>query len=260
MPPDVQAAIETAYRVFARYDLRAGLMVCRCDVCVPPQAARALATLPLREIPAPVLGEYTDSAHELTPLVADQLRYFLPRYFELLAGGEVPTALGVETCLRRLGHADWRAAWPRAEADAISAFFTAQFRALLDTPNPALAEFPGLPSYNADSAEDWLCTVAHAGGEMAPLLAVWDEAAGLNADLRLANMIAGADWAERRLRNSAWYGNLHAIAEPAMAEVTAWLRRPAIRARLEAACLAARNADDAALLSMAEGIAAGLQS
>lgn len=257
MHPDVQAAVDTAYRVFARYDVREGLVVCRCDACVAPQVERTLIVLPLREIPASLLGEYTNSAHVWTPVVADQLRYFLPRYFELLAVGEIPNALGMETCLIRLHEADWRTSWPRAEADAIMGFFTARFRALLETSSPALAEFPGLPSHDADPAEDWLCMVAHAGGDIAPLLAVWDDATGLNAALRLANVIGGADWSAGRLRNEGWDASDH--GEAAMTDVMAWLRRPSIRARLETACLAAGNADAAALLSMAEGIAAELQ-
>jgi hypothetical protein len=141
--------------------------------------------------------------------------------------------------------------------EAIESYLATLFRSLLLSPNTELAEYPGLPSYHSDPAEDFLCMAAHAGGDLAPLLAIWDETRCENADLRLANLIGGAEWSRERLRNSRWFGARRPHVEPAQDNVITWLRRPAIRERLEAACLAASDPDSAALLSLAEGIVAG---
>jgi hypothetical protein len=260
MDAAVQQAVENAYRVFARYNLSGGLDVCRCNVCVAPNQERLLTATPLCEIPTLTLAEYTNSAHVWNERVADQIRYFLPRYFELIAQDDIPCNLGIEICLGRMSSANWRQEWPRAEVEAIDAYFAALLRSVLVSPNPALADYGGLPSYDSDPAEDLLCMIAHAGGDLAPLLAIWDETRGESADLRLANMIGGAEWLRHRLRNSSWYDVAPPHVEAAMGEVIGWLRRPAIRERLEAACLAASDTDAAALLSLAEGIVAGLPS
>lgn len=218
-----------------------------------------LTRTPLRDIPALTLAEYTNSAHEWTERVADQLRYFLPRCFELIALDNVPDDLGIETCLKRLSNADWRRTWPQAEVKAIENYFAALFRSVLLSPHSTLAEFAGLPSYDSDPVEDLLCMVAHAGGDLAALLRIWDETCCESADLRLANVIGSAEWLRNRLRNPQWYVVAPPHVAAAMEEVMAWLRRPVVRARLEAACLAASDPAEVALLSHAEGIAAGFQ-
>jgi hypothetical protein len=259
MAPELRAAVETAYGVFASYDLRGGLEVCRCNVCVAPQQEKLLATTPLRDIPATLLAEYTSSAHSWNERVADQLRYFLPRYFDLLALGDEPYDgnIGIEICLVRLGGADWRSSWARAELDAIDGFFTALLRAALRSPHPALAKSRGKASPDENSVEDLLCMMALAGADLPALLAQWDAADDLNAELWRASMIVGADWGTNQLHNLFWFGRERPQAEAGMATVVNWLRRPATRARLEAACLATADSDAAALLSQAEGIVGG---
>jgi hypothetical protein len=257
MDAAVQQAVDNAYRVFARYGLSGGLDVCRCNVCVAPNQERLLTATPLHDIPALTLAEYTNSAHVWNERVADQLRYFLPRYFELIAQDDIPTNLSIETCLARLSFANWRQMWPQTEVAAIERYFAALFRSLLVSPNAEMEEYPGLPSYHSDPAEDLLCMVARAGGDLAPLLAIWDETRCESADLRLANTIGGAEWLRDRLRNSSWHAARRPEVVAAMDQVIAWLRRPFVRERLEAACLAASDPDKAALLSMAEGVVAG---
>jgi hypothetical protein len=79
---------------------------------------------PLREIPTDVLAEYTNSAHGWDDgPVAREMRYFLPRYFELLARNDPPDMMGIDICLRRLGYAGWRGKWPDAEAGVVDRFF-----------------------------------------------------------------------------------------------------------------------------------------
>src|SRR5688572_9724812 len=105
---DIDDAIETAYRVFARYRLGGRIIVCGCSSCVSPQVEQELIRTPLNALPAPTLAEYTNSAHDWDGRVEDDLRYFLPRYLELIAIGEVPSTVGLDICLRRLSNANYR--------------------------------------------------------------------------------------------------------------------------------------------------------
>jgi len=125
MPSEVTAAIEEAYRVFGAYLLGHGLIACHCPCCMTEEVERQLVETPLRSIPASLLAEYTNSAHEYDDdRVSRELRYFLPRYFEF-AAHDYPDHGGLNICLRRLGDADYRKKWPRAEVESIDRFFDA---------------------------------------------------------------------------------------------------------------------------------------
>ena len=254
---DLRTAVANAYRVFAPYRLKGRLEVCRCNCCVGPEQERLLLVTPLTDISSALLAEYTNSAHSWSAQVADELRYFLPRYFDLIAANEVPCHLDIEICLARLANVSYRRDWPGPEADAIDAFFAALLRARLDAP-ATFVDAREVPAYDSEAGEDMLCMVAHAGGDMAPLLNVWDAVQSRDATLRLAQMIGAADWLRTRLRNRAWYDSVPPHVEAAMNQVIAWLLRPQIRTRLEAACLAETDPAAAALLSHAESLVAGL--
>jgi len=95
MTPDLKAAIDDATRVFARYTITWPLTVCHCDCCMTDETERALIATPLKEIPAELLAEYTNSAHAWDDdTVAREMRYFLPRYMELIAHNDPPDHLG----------------------------------------------------------------------------------------------------------------------------------------------------------------------
>jgi hypothetical protein len=254
--PDIDAAIEAAYRVFARYRLNGRIIVCNCSCCVAPQVEHELIRTPLNALPAPTLAEYTNSAHGWDGRVEDDLRYFLPRYLELIAIGEVPSTTGIDTCLRRLADADYRNSWPEAEAKALNDAFAALLRLVLE--EPPSCEMGRIPTWDVDTAEDLICMVAFANGDVGLMLATWDAERTRNADLHLANMIGNADWLDRRLRSSSWYRLGDARVKAEAERVVAWLVRPETRIRLEQACLAERDPEMADLLSFAEGIVGGL--
>jgi hypothetical protein len=259
MSPELAAAVENAYRVFARYDLRGGVTVCRCNVCVAPDMERQLNTVPLREMSAGLLAEYTDSAHSFDGKVENDLRHYLPRYFELIAQGSPPTNLDEETCLQRLREADYPRNWGPVEAGAVDRFVVALLRERLAT--PLSIDAMGYTGYGEDKAETVLCMAAYAGADLAPLLSVWREAAwredemGRVATLHLANVVATADWRLRQLRNTWW---LHRdYIEQAMQQVIQWLLQAEIWERLEQACLREQDEGASALLTHAEGLVAG---
>lgn len=122
----LQAAIENAYRVFSIYTLPLPLRVCYCDVCVSQETARLLVETPLRQISVEVLSEYTSSAHGYDEeMHGTSLRYFLPRYFDLIALNQAPYHDDLAQCLKRLAAAGYRQNWRREEVAAIDQYFDA---------------------------------------------------------------------------------------------------------------------------------------
>jgi hypothetical protein len=254
MTPELAAAVENAYRVFARYDLRGGVAVCRCNVCVSPQMERRLNTIPLRELPASVLAEYTHSAHGFDGKVESDLRHYLPRYFELIAADDPPTTIDEQICLQRLQETGYSRNWGPQEAGAVDSFFLALLRARLGA--ELAVDAMGFTGFRADKAEAALCMAAYAGADLSPLLAAWREDKRRTATLHLANVVATANWRLRQLWDSWWIHRDY--TEPAMDQVIRWLLQPAVRERLEAAFLVEREEGPALLLSHAESIVAGL--
>jgi hypothetical protein len=259
MTPELAAAVENAYRVFARYDLRGGVTVCRCNVCVTPDMERQLNIVPLREMSALLLAEYTHSAHSWDGKTENDFRYYLPRYFELIAAGDPPTNIDEETCLQRLHEAGYLRHWGPTEAGAVDRFLVALLRERLATPFDIDAM--GYTGFGEDKAETALCMAAFAGADLSPLLGAWHEAAwrddevGRIAALHLANVVATADWRLRQLRDTWWLHIKH--VEQAMQQVVQWLLRWETWERLEQACLHEPEEGAAALLSHAEGLIAG---
>jgi hypothetical protein len=253
MSPELERAVANAAKVFARYALNGRIIVCKCPVCVSDETERALIRTPLPQVTSLLLSEYTHSAHGWDGRIEDDFRYFLPRYFELIAQEDVPSNTGIETCLERMHPANYREKWPQKEADAVDAFFVALFRAELNKP-----ELPGrFGLYEAgEGTEAILCSFAHAGGDVRLLLDVWDNTSGRDADLKIAGMLAAADWLKRRL-NSGWWLTLNRDpVKQAMDAVIAWLLTTETWQRLETACVNETDDVAAELFSQAEGIIA----
>ncbi len=82
---ELQAAVESTYRVFPGYRLHRPIGVCNCNCCVSDEDEQAMVSTPRRELPLRLIKEFNSSAHGRND---DLLRYFLPRMFELVAQGE----------------------------------------------------------------------------------------------------------------------------------------------------------------------------
>jgi hypothetical protein len=142
MTPTLGAVINEAYRVFGDYTIGDALVVCHCNCCMTEETQRELIATPLRQISASLLAEYTNSAHGWDDAqIAREMRYFLPRYFELIALHDPPHTMGLDICLRRLGYTQWRLMWPPMETAIIERFFDALLVALLARLD--LAHWPG---------------------------------------------------------------------------------------------------------------------
>jgi hypothetical protein len=257
MTPELETAVANAKQVFARYALNGRIIVCNCPCCVAPEVERELIRTPLHELSPVLLAEYTNSAHVWGDKVADDLRYFLPRYFELIAGDDVPCQLDFEMCLRRLSNAAWHDAWPAAEAKAIDDFFVAMLRSRLGKPLGKSDLPAGYQLFTSgEDAEAVLCLAANAGGDMQQLLEAWDEDTSRPANVRLARMIVSADRRARQLSNSWWIGDHRPHAERAMEQVIVWILRTETWERLEAASVKEVDAMTAELFLQAEGLIA----
>lgn len=234
------SVIAEAWTVFGRYHFGRPLEVCRCDVCVQPNEEAALLATPIREIGPRLLQVYTESAHSSGGVADDQFRALLPRYFELIAYDDWP-AHSSEITLKRLDDAQYRVGWPPNEVDLIDRTFVALFGYWLDVNEGTLAQ---------SRASELLGLVAIAGGEIEPLLAVWDADRSLSASLRLADTILGTNWSKRVGHFGAFWEDMQAREDA----VLAWLRRPEQKARLAAAFFTTNDPGEQERLSAAEQV------
>lgn len=186
MTPELREIVEEAYRVFARYSVRHSLTVCHCDCCMTPETEQELLKTPLREIPHDLIAEYTNSAHDWDDgPVAREMRYFLPRYFELIALNVCPFDMDIDICLRRLAHAEWRAKWPVEEEQVIDRFFDALV--VSSTHNLHLVEWPVGWRLGFDMA-DVLTMIVTARGNLTSALAALDGAPDPGAAIHMASL------------------------------------------------------------------------
>jgi hypothetical protein len=257
MTDGLQMAIAAAYELFAHYRYRFRATVCHCDVCVSDENHEKLLKTPLRQIDGALLNEYSWSAHgvdaeheKASGPISDDLRYLLPRYFELIATNDLATHDTLEHCLSRLGQTPYRQHWPKAEVEAIDGFFDALLRACLS--NTAIGPLMGglnPPAYSCALAiEDYLIMMVIAGGDLARLLNVWDQSPGHPAALHMASM----------RRNVTYDGAIPHIHSPfleskeykkAAEAIGVFLMRPVVTGQIERAFFATHDPHEQQLLS-----------
>jgi hypothetical protein len=133
---ELQAAVESAYRIFAQYRPGNTLATCRCPQCMDDETMQLLLRTPLKDIDQRLLSEYTWSANGTDDphYNPDELRYFLPRYFEFIAAGIYPCFGDEEPTLRQLAHLQFRRHWPREEIVVVDDFFASLIRARVSCP------------------------------------------------------------------------------------------------------------------------------
>jgi hypothetical protein len=189
-----------------------------------------LLKTPLRDIPASLLAEYTNSAHAWDDgPVAREMRYFLPRYFELLALDDPPDNGGVDICLRRLGYANWRAKWPDRECDVIDRFFDEYMRSSLERTGLVLWPVGWRLAFDLS---DVLTLVVTAHGDLQRALAVWDAADDPCAAIHMAALRRRVlNESDRTYFHSAYFDNHRDAADA----IGAFLVRPEVTQRIEAA-------------------------
>lgn len=227
MTPELRAVIEDAYRIFGDYTVRHSLTVCHCISCMTVESAQRLLRTPLRDIPADLLAGYTGSAHSWDDgPVAREFRYFLPRYFELIALNQPPD-WGMDVCLRRLGDAPWRETWPKPEEYIIDRFFDELLVASLQ--RLELAQWPRRWWLDFDIA-DVLTIVVSAGGNIDRVLAKWDAAGDPPAAIHMAAL---RDDVLQQTGRTYFHSAHLEDHEEAADKIGAFLMRPEVVARIE---------------------------
>lgn len=237
MFPELRTTIENAYAVFGPFgNPGRALTVCHCPSCMSEANKAQLLETPLREIDAPLLAEYTNSAHGWS----DQIRYFLPRYFELIAAGDPPHHCGTIVCLTRLREGDWREAWPEAEVAAVDAFFDAMVRA-------AIAD---VGKEEGRDLEDVLKMITDASGDLGHALAVWEAAPDPHAAAAMAQMRWRIAWRDGVWIMDNWIDTSRGEDDRRDGRtIAAFLKRSEIDRRIEAAFFATDDRELQAILS-----------
>jgi hypothetical protein len=207
--------IERTYEVFSRYKLAGPLDVCTA-CCVTLEDAEALTKTPLRELSSELLGQFTDTAQSKTPSF-DQLNYFLPRYFELLADRQTPSH-SLPLALQRLTPFS-SDRWTMEERQCIDDFASAFFLAHLKAPTEKL--------WMWDTTRV-LLMFWKANIDIQPLWVLWADNPTPTAVLDFTDLtVNDMDWTcEPPLF-------IHSLAEAHMSEpIVAWIRSDSVRNKL----------------------------
>jgi hypothetical protein len=132
MTPDLQAAVETAYRTFAPHGRPRHIdFAARVGASEEQRLAlhTVLRTTPLRDLPLVAIDayvEYIAAAHYDGGYRADEVRHFLPRALELIARGETRKgAPWLRENLALILERGARETWPATEIAAIDAVLAA---------------------------------------------------------------------------------------------------------------------------------------
>lgn len=154
--------IDKSYRIFSKYYPTGQLDICT-DCCMTPDAAAKLASLPVRQIPKDLLAEYNDGAKPEKTRI-EEIKHFLPRYFDLVGQFEFPTH-STELSFSRLIPFD-KTEWTKEELELLSQFPKEYFK-------HCLSVYP-IPSFN-DKVDTILIMFWRAGFDISDLLTIWEK-------------------------------------------------------------------------------------
>lgn len=248
LTPELEGVVAEAYTLFERYTIGSALYVCHCNVCMSRETMRLLVSTPLREIPARLLGEYTNSAHDWNDgQVAREMRYFLPRYMDLIARNDPPDSIGLEICLRRLEPAHWRTQWPAAEADLIARFFDAVVRGAMHRLDVILWDRGAEPKADMKNI---MTMIIRAGGDIDRALRIWDEGPLLGSAIHMAEVLGSLGY--KHGRDILSTSHLEDWLEASNAVAT-FLLRPSVQQRIEEAFFSTDDPHLQKILSNAAG-------
>ena len=227
MATDLAPAIAGLYEVFARYSMKPRIAGCPC--CMDDAEESLLHAAPLRALPATTLDPIGGSLL-LTVGDVDDFRHLLPRWFELIATGELE--LDEEISINKLGHAEW-ASWDPRERAAVDRYLQALVLGVI-------AETPA----RLDSV---ITGIALAVPDVTPYLDLVHAAPG-ESGVRAIEVLL------ERCGTNAFLDDQLVRRE----QIRSWLRSAATRDQVEAVWLALTAADPAADLTWIENVAAQL--
>jgi len=183
--PRLTAAVENAYKAFSDCKFHGPLIHCSCNLCMTDEHAKILSAKPLREIPTWLLAEYTNSAHDHNEHVETQLKYFLPRYFELIAECDPPSDFGLQVMFSGLAKSGWRERWHEKHLNAFDEFCFAFLEACCQ--QLEVCEWPAGHRIAFDMSEV-LSMVVTCEGDLQRLLDTFEGCSDPGAALHMANL------------------------------------------------------------------------
>lgn len=198
----LQAAVNQAYQVFGHYNApKSPLNVCT-SCCMDVEVEAEMRHLPLHQLTAGHFYQYNTGAMADMEQPADEIKYLLPRWLELLEQGQ-EVHHSVELNL-------WRAGWCSASS------FSREERAVLN-------QFM-LSYFERDLGFDVLL-MAHLGGlDVAPLLTHWLDRTDAQSTVCYVKETYWGFWGDQEVRNA------FADDQPDFrAAIKQWLLAPANR-------------------------------
>lgn len=157
---NINNLVKEAYDVFAGHQPKAEIDACTC-CCMTTEDAQTLVSLPVDEIPLAVLRKYQDAA---TPDKIDQgeLKYFAPRYLELIKSYQYPS-FEPALALTRFGKIKPND-WTKTERQLLNDFAISFFHQFLHT-----------KSEKANAGVMRVLLMFYKGGiDIQPLFKLWD--------------------------------------------------------------------------------------
>lgn len=170
----LQETIERAYRFFKHYPAIRPLNVCTV-CCMEPADEERLATMPVGDIPHALLRQYNDSAKPAKTRI-EEVKHFLPRYFELIAAFQFPS-YSTELSLSRLVPFD-KEEWTADELELLRDFSIAFFKQCLSV----------YPIVFMERIDAILVMFWNAGFAIDPLLAIWEKDDSINGVLHFKDL------------------------------------------------------------------------
>ncbi len=220
--PQLLAAVERLYEVFAAYPLPRYTDPCLCCHKVGDEAF--LHTKPLRNLERESLQIYAMDAilvwgNEST------FKHFLPRLIELFIVQHEAYSYHVDPAilLSKFKHGNWQT-WPLTEQKAVKNFLHEFWVFVLNA-------MPG-PNDEKDDIEALLCAIAQAEDDLTPYLEQWMESGTLEAHLALSGLLlqSAVVLDSNAGRNQFWNGR-----DQQYRQLTQWVRSQAVTMKIEKA-------------------------
>jgi hypothetical protein len=209
--PEVLAAVEDLYRVFAIYPLPG--WTDPCLHCHSENEERQLRAFPLRELGSEQLRYYAGDALLVWGDEAT-FKHFLPRLFELYVTVSQPSLelTDPEILFSKFRHGKWHL-WPEEEINAVRRLTHAIWHAVLENqPDPDDAP------YDIDC---YLCSIAQAEDDLEPYLQEWLMGDDLERCFALSSFLLASSG------NAFWEGR-----DVPYQQLKNWLRSEQVRQKL----------------------------
>jgi hypothetical protein len=170
--PSLADATRQLYTAFRNYRVE---VLVGCPCCTSEAQGRVLTSRPLQALTASDLERYTFKAISTWGTVSD-FKHFLPRIFELMAGGAFEGFPDVEVILSKPEYGGL-ASWPAQEREAVIDFLHALWLDLL-------GKYP-----HALPADSCLCGIGRCLEDLTFFLEAWAESVAPSASLHLAAFV-----------------------------------------------------------------------